>query len=48
MTSTARELQADLDECARQMDADPNYVPYDEGSGYINIHTREWEPPCDI
>jgi hypothetical protein len=30
------------------MNEDPNYIEDPDGSGYIHIHTGEWEPPCDV
>ena len=40
------EVLRGIEECIRIMANDPDYVEVHDG--YENVHTGEWEPPCDI
>jgi hypothetical protein len=42
------EVLAGMEECERRMEADPDWFYSDDSGGWENIHTGEWQPPCDI
>jgi hypothetical protein len=46
--SECAEILRSLEECNLRLENDPDLVWDEESYGYVNIHTGEWEPPCDI